>query len=190
MKFKIGIFGSAAGEIDSNNIEKAKELGKTLSSYQADIITGACSGLPYLTAYEASRKGNSIWGYSPKFDLIGQEKFTPKDDLSMYKKLIFMPRDFEFASNDQVCKKYRNVISTASCDAGIIISGRWGTLNEFTNLYDMGKVIGVLTGTGGIADELSSFCKKINKESKAKVLFSNSPTILVQNVIQELKERI
>ena len=80
-------------------------------------------------------------------------------------------------------------MSTATADAGIIISGRWGTMNEFTNLYDMGKVIGVLTGFGGIADELPSLSKKINKQSKAKVFFSDNPDTLVSEIINELKQR-
>lgn len=187
MKYKIGVFGSAAGKIETEAKEKAKELGRTLNNYQVDIITGACSGLPYLIAYRASRKGNSVWGYSPKLDLNGQKEFTPKDDLSIYKKIIFIPKDFEFAANDLVCKKYRNVISTANCDAGIIVSGRWGTMNEFTNLYDMGKVIGILTKTGGIADELLNLSKKISKKSKAKIFFSGSPKELVKMIVGALK---
>lgn len=188
--YKIGVFGSAAGKIEENSIEKAKKLGLILNQYQFNIITGACTGLPYLAAYQAAKQGSSIWGYSPKLDLNGQRNFTPKDDLSIYKKLIFVPQNFEFVANDSVCKKYRNVISTANCDAGIIISGRWGTMNEFTNLYDMGKVIGVLTGTGGIADELFYLCKKINKKSKAVVLFESQPEKLIQKVIEEVENRI
>jgi len=60
------------------------------------------------------------------------------------------------------------------------------TMNEFTNLIDMGKVIGVLRGTGGIADELEQLTKKINKPSKAKVIFHDSPKELVQEVLKEL----
>ncbi len=189
MIYKIGVFGSAAGKIETEVKENAKELGKTLNNYQVGIITGACSGLPYLIAFEASKKGNSVWGYSPKPDLNGQKEFTPKDDLSIYKKLIFISKNFEFVSNDLVSKKYRNVISTANCDAGIIISGRWGTMNEFTNLYDMGKVIGILTKTGGIADELPRLIKKISKKSKSKIFFSSSPKELVGMIIKELKLR-
>ena len=74
-------------------------------------------------------------------------------------------------------------------DAGIIISGRWGTMNEFTNLHDMGKVIGVLTGTGGVADDLSSLSKKIHKPSKAVVIFDSSPEQLVKRILEELKHR-
>ena len=79
------------------------------------------------------------------------------------------------------------MISTANCDAGIIISGRWGTMNEFTNLFDMGKAIGVLTGTGGVADELPAFCKKITKHNRSKVIFNDEPEKLVELVIKELQ---
>ena len=190
MNYKVGIFGSAAGEIDADSEEKAKELGRVLSNYKITIISGACSGLPYLAANEAHKNGNLVWGYSPMLDLEGQKKFTPKDDLSIYDKLIFIPKDFTYSNDEQVCKKYRNVISTANCDAGIIISGRWGTMNEFTNLFDMGKVIGVLMGTGGIADELEKLNGKIKKKSKARVLFESSPKILIKNVIESLKTAV
>ncbi|MBI2028556.1 MAG: hypothetical protein HYT07_03000 [Candidatus Levybacteria bacterium] len=189
MNYKIGIFGSSAVEIEANSEKKAIELGRALSNHKVTLITGACSGLPYLTARYGSKNGNPVWGYSPKLDLQGQRKFTPKDDLSIYKKLVYIPKEFEFSEDEQVCKKYRNVISTANCDCGIIISGRWGTMNEFTNLYDMGKVIGVLTGTGGVADELEGLSKKIQKKSKAKIILDDSPPGLVGQIIKELNLR-
>lgn len=189
MKFKIGVFGSAEGDIQKI-FNKAHALGKELGRNKAIIITGASTGLPYKVAKTAKENGAEIWGYSQARNLEDQEKLAPNCDSSIYKKLIYIPKDFPFASDIQVCKKYRNVISTANCDAGIIIAGRWGTLNEFTNLYDMGKVIGVLTDTGGVADELPSLNRKISKKSKAKVLFESSPKKLIQNVIKELEKRI
>ena len=42
-------------------------------------------------------------------------------------------------------------------------------MNEFTNLYDMGKVIGVLTGTGGIADELELLNQKGSQMPESKL---------------------
>src|SRR3989344_6421030 len=110
MNYKIGIFGSAAGEIEANSEKTAKELGIVLSNYKVIIITGACSGLPYLAAVHGSKNGNIVWGYSPMLDLEEQKKFTPKDDLSIYKKLIFTSKNFAFSKDEQACKKYRNVI--------------------------------------------------------------------------------
>lgn len=185
MRYKIGIFGSAINE-KQEVIEKAKKLGNALGKKKVIVINGACDGIPYIVAHEAYKNGAQVWGYSPEINLKKQKLFTPNCDLSIYTKLDFIPEAFSFASDPLVCKKYRNVISTASCDAGIIISGRWGTMNEFTNLYDMGKIIGVLTGTGGIADELPSLCKKISKKSKAKVIFDDKPNKLISLVFEEL----
>ena len=181
MKYKIGILASSAEELESKAIDMAEQLAKELSIYNIIIITGGSSGIPYLVAKKAAKRGIEVWGYPPKS--------TPNGDTSIYKKLFFIPTSFPFASNLDISRKYRNVISTANCDAGIIISGRWGTLNEFTNLYDMGKVIGVLTGTGGIADELPALSKKVSKKSKAKIILSNSPKKLIDEVIKELSRR-
>lgn len=186
-KYKIGIFGSSLEELSPYTINKAVQVGKELSNHNVILITGASSGIPYQSAYTAAKNDIEVWGYSPMLNIKGQKEFTPNDHTSIYQKLIFVPSDFEFAKNLDVCKKYRNVISTANCDAGIIISGRWGTLNEFTNLYDMGKIIGVLTNTGGVADELPRLSQRISKKSKAKVIFSESPKELVEKIIKELR---
>lgn len=186
MKFKIGVFGSNAQELESSLIDKAKQVGKELAKHDIILITGGSSGIPYLVAHEAAKKGIDVWGFSPVIDFKAQKKLTPNDDTSIYKKLIFVPQTFAFAHLIEVSKKYRNVISTANCDAGIIISGRWGTMNEFTNLYDMGKIIGVLTNTGGVADKLSRLTQVIRKKSKAKVIFNSSPKELIEKIIKEL----
>lgn len=189
MNYKIAAFGSSAGTLSSSLVDKARVLGKALGHSGVDVITGAGPGLPYEVAVEAYKNGSSVFGYSPEVNLKGQKNLIPDADLTIYKKIFYMPKNFPFLSDSDVCKKYRNVISTANCDAGIIISGRWGTMNEFTNLYDMGKVIGVLTGTGGIADELDRLNKKIYKPGKAKVMFSKSPQRLVKMIIAELEKR-
>ncbi|HUD10201.1 MAG TPA: hypothetical protein VMR28_00845 [Candidatus Saccharimonadales bacterium] len=187
MKYKIGIFGSSAGDM-SISLPKAEELGQVLGQYsdKVTIITGACSGIPYAAAKVAADRGVNIWGYSPMLDLKGQRKFTPDDDISIYTKLVYVPANFEYADNDLVRKKYRNVLSTSSCDAGIIISGRWGSLNEFTNLIDLQKVVGVLTDTGGIADELVQLNKKIYKEGQGRIVFNNDPQELVNAIFTSL----
>lgn len=185
MKYKIGVFGSAEGDIQKI-VNIAHVLGKELGKNKAIVITGASTGLPYEVAKTAKEHGAEVWGFSQTTNLKEQEKLALNCDSSIYKKLIYIPKNYEFVTNNAVCKKYRNVSSTATCDAGIIIAGRWGTMNEFTNLYDMGKVIGILTGTGGIADELESLGKKIKKKSKAKLLFEVSPEKLIKKVIDEL----
>lgn|SRR3989338_8340509 len=190
MKIKVGIFGSATdnkGEV----LQKAQELGEVLSSYKDKVIliTGVADGLPYRVAQTAAKNDVEVWGLSPCVDLKSQKELSPSQDLSIYKKIFYVPTNYPFVKQVDVCRKYRNVSSTATCDAGIIISGRWGTINEFTNLHDFGKVIGVFTGTGGIADELPNLIKKIHKKSKAEITFANSPKQLVKKVVNLIENR-
>lgn len=188
MKYKIGVFGSAEGNFNLI-LNKARELGKALGKRNVILITGATTGLPYEISLEAYKNGSEIWGFSAAVDFKNQKKITVGLDNTIFSKLFYIPRNYQFANNDNVARKYRNITSTVTCDAGIIVSGRWGTLNEFSNLYDFGKVIGVLTGTGGIADELSYLNKKIHKPGKAEIYFNDSPKELIEKVLTALKKR-
>ena len=59
MKYKIGIFGSAEGELEKI-IPKARELGKILAKRNVIIITEACAGLPYKAALSAYQSDAEI----------------------------------------------------------------------------------------------------------------------------------
>lgn len=188
-KYKIGVFGSAVLG-DKKNIKKAYELGDSLGRYNLIIITGAGTGTPYQIAKQAKRKNKEIelWGFPPVVNESDLKQYTT-DDISIYDKLVYIPHNFPFIDNVGSRRQYRNVISTTNCDAGIIFSGRWGTLNEFINLFQTEKVIGVLTGTGEFADELEELNNKIKKPSNAKVIFDDDPEELVKKVLEELDKR-
>jgi hypothetical protein len=188
MKYKIGVYGSAAGDY-TTFIPLAEKIGRALGEHADSVIviTGACPGLPYAAAKTAAGKGVEVWGFSSSLDETAQRQEYKDDDLSIYKKMVYVPADFPFAGNGQACKKYRNVTSTANCDAAIIMSGRWGSLNEFTNLIDFGKNVGVLTDTGGIADELPALSRKISKPGQGAILFDNDPQTLVEKLLLTLR---
>lgn len=188
-EFKIGIFGSAV-DGSPEVARKAQELGTELAKRNNIIIvTGASNGLPYEVAYAAHQAGAKVWQCSPCVDETSQISDTPNADLSIYERMIFVPREYEHANTIEIARKYRNITSTAMVDAGIIISGRWGTMNEFTCLYDFGKVIGVLNATGGIADWIYSLSRDISKPSAARIIINSSPEILVEAVLEELRRR-
>jgi len=190
MKYKIGVLGSAEYP-EQNFVEKAEELGRELISRKDEIIvcTGACSGLPYAVASVAAKGGVEVWGFSPAADFAGQKKEMPNEDLSIFRKFFYLPKDFPFINDINISRKYRNIILTASVEAGIIVGGRFGTLNEFTNLYDMGKIIGVYEGTGGVADEIAYLIKKINKKTQAQIVFEHSPKKLLEKIFCLLREQ-
>lgn len=189
-KFKIGVYGSAGGEAEIKKAAgKAQIIGEAIAKAGHIIITGACPGLPYEAALAAKAVGGKVWGYSPLTNQQEHHQHFPFDDPRVYKERFFVPKTFPFAHNLEVGRKYRNVVSTAVADAGIIIAGRWGTLHEFCSLHDYGKVIGVLAKSGGFADELPKLLKISTKASKAKVVFDPNPEKLVQKVTQALKIR-
>lgn len=187
MKYKIGIYGSASGDMEAA-LPKAKELGNALAQYsdRLILITGACPGLPYAVIEEAAPSGIEIWGFSSSRDLEAQRHEYPADSTDIYAKIIYVPQDFPYADDPRICKKYRNISSTAVCDAAVFISGRWGTLNEFTDVIDFREPAAVLTGTGGVADELPGLTKRVRKEGQGAVLFDDDPGQLIRKLLQEL----
>ncbi|HSW97927.1 MAG TPA: hypothetical protein VLF89_08935 [Candidatus Saccharimonadales bacterium] len=189
MQYKIGIFGSAVIN-NEDLLSKAHELGKALSKYDLMLITGAGKGIPYQVVSEAKKRNEKIkiWGFPPVLDKQALQEYT-SDDIGIYDKITYIPQDYAFANSIHACRLYRNAASTSHCDAGIIISGRFGTLNEFTNMQEEKKVIGVLIGTGGIADELQQIVSKVTKEDSAQVIFNNDPKELVKEVLEALEKQ-
>ena len=85
--------------------------------------------------------------------------------------------------------KGRNVINIRSADIVIIFGGATGTLNEFTIAYDEGKIIGVLEGSGGVADHIREIIDFCNKPSRGVVLFDNNPETLVHRCLEAWSDR-
>lgn len=195
MSYKIGVYGSNIVESEQA-VLLARLLGAELAKKQCIVITGGCSGMPYAVAQAAKQQGAEVWGFTPELNEEGQRKAYPQDDIGIYNKLFYVPEQYEqlFFLQERLPEardwgarlKYRNVISTITADAGIIVAGGWGTLNEFTNLIYDGKPIGVLTGTGGLADELPGWLPQLRKKSASNVYFSGDPQEVVTSLLEDL----
>ncbi len=180
---KIGIYGSAADDTAEETRAKAFELGKLLAERGHTVITGACKGLPQEAVLGAVSVGGKCIGYSSC--VSKQEHEDMGFPTEGFTKMVFIPKDYEHINNVKICHKYRNVSSVASVDAGITIGGRTGTMNEFTILYDLGKHVGVLEGTGGISDRaIKLLLEDIDKESAGTVVFDSNPVRLIEKLEQ------
>lgn len=181
---KIGVYGSAAGTLSNKAKEMAREIGRAIAKNKAILVTGGCPGLPY----EAVRGANELKGkcvaFSPATDLIShKDNHYPTDGFSDF---IFIPKDYEHANNPLICRKYRNVSSVSYVDAAIIISGRIGSMNEFTIAYDIGKTIGILEGTDGITKRaIRILLEDTNKKTDAEVIYESDPTKLIELICQK-----
>ncbi len=176
---KIGIFGSAVSE-DEDVMRKAEIIGREIAKKGHSLVTGACGGLPHLAAKGAFSEGSSTIAFTPANN-IDEHVNIYKFPLEFHSKYEFTPKDY--SSNKGIALKFRNVMSCGSVDAGIIIGGRIGTLNEFTNLYDMGKIIGVLSGSGGISSQVDEIVKKAAKKTDSVIVFDDNPVRLVEKII-------
>ncbi|QBD76146.1 hypothetical protein EPA93_09045 [Ktedonosporobacter rubrisoli] len=198
MKYKIGVYGSFEAA-SSDLLARVEELGRVLAERDVIVVTGACAGVPLAVATEAAQRGAEIWGFSSELNQEDQER-VHKHKAALYSRIFYVPANYRelffFTPEDThaydfyIRLRYRNVLSTAHCNACVLVSGRWGTLNEFTAMmYDRGKIIGVLTETGGANDDLEALVNKIGTQGKADVIFNRSPQELVDALLRELAVR-
>lgn len=71
-----------------------------------------------------------------------------------------------------------------SSDIVLFVAGAMGSLNEFTIAHDEGKIIGCLTGTGGVADQADYLIEKFGKRGKAVVFKDEDPEKLIEECFQ------
>lgn len=181
MKYKFAVSGAADPsfcEIDAP--QKAEEVGREIIRQGGILITGATSGIPDFSAKGAKEEGGIVIGVSPAASYQHHLK-TYKLPTQYYDTIIFTGFDYSG----------RNLLLTKSSDAVIVICGGFGTLNEFTIALEDNKPIGVLTGTGGTAEEISSLLINIkdpHRHGAGKVVFSNEPKELVAKLVKLIEQ--
>ena len=179
----VGVMGASNNDALSDQEEKrlrnlADNLGTALAKHDCILVTGATTGLPDLVARAFRKQGGFALGISPAenraehLDHYG----LPEENAD-----VIIYTGFGY--------KGRNVINIRSTDIVITFGGAIGTLNEFTIAYDEGKIIGVLQGSGGIADHIGEVIDFCNKSSRGVVLFDNNPEKLVQKCLDAWSDR-
>jgi len=177
---KIGIYGSASGDIPEETKKKARQLGREIAKRGHTVITGGCTGLPHEVVLGAKEEGGKTIAFSPGTNIEQHKEVGfPTEG---FDEFIFVPKDFEFSDNWRARQKYRNLTCTLTCDKGILIKGMIGTLNEFTCLYDNGKDIGVFTETGGAADMIKGIVETFNKPTKSRIVYESDPAKLIDEL--------
>lgn len=172
MKLKIGVMGSATGNLLTRHKKTAYELGRAIAQYNCVTITGACPGLPLEAARGAHEAGGLVVGISPGLS-EWEHVSRYHSPLSYHDVLIFTGSGL----------MGREVVNIRTSDIVVIIGGRSGTLGEFSIAYDEGKLIGVLHGTGGITSEIKNIVGIIKKRTGAKMLYDKDPRALVKNLL-------
>ncbi len=185
---KIGVFGSSAKDEVTALYTAAHRVGELIAQGGHRIITGACNGVPLVAVLGAKSKQGFSIGFTAATTCQAHETLMDTSP-TYYDELVCIPEDYLYKESPVICKKYRNVSSVAACDAAIFISGRWGTLNEFSIAFDTGKVIGVLTGIGKFASQAEQLVTFFNKTSSAHIIYQSDPDVLLEEVVRIADER-
>ena len=154
---KVGVMGAAGHGIAVEHLRLAEELGEAVAVAGCVLITGGCPGLPLAAAKGAKWGGGTVIGISPGLSLE-EHAFKFESPTVHHDVLIFTGSGL----------MGREVVNIRSSDIVVIIGGSSGTLGELAIAYDEGKLIGVLTGTGGISDLVESILAACNKQTGAR----------------------
>jgi uncharacterized protein (TIGR00725 family) len=180
---KIGVMGSASTSISAEDLHRvddlAQRLGKKLAAASCVLITGELDGIPGRVVEAHSQHGGLSVGISPAPSAVEHAAlYAPPPCPST----VVIYSGFGF--------KGRNVIAVRSADIVLLFSGGIGTLNEFTIAYDEGKVIGLLQGTGGVADLAQTLLDTLPVRSTGAVVIADpDPERLVDRCIARLCEQ-
>jgi len=178
-RITVGVMGSAGGKLSDKAIGMATEMGRVIAARGCVLVTGACPGLPHCAVKGAKGAGGVVVGISPALNF--EEHFikyhSPYEgyDILVYTGSGLMGREIE---------------NIRSCDLVVFMGGRSGTLGEFAIAYDEGKVIGILQGTGGIADKMDTIVRLVEKETGAQIIYSREPAELLDRLIGVYTEKL
>jgi len=176
-KYKICVSGGSEGKHIEKSYPPARIIGKEVAKRGHILITGATSGVPYEAARAAKAAGGSNIGFSPAGSKVEHTKKYRLPDEKIFDHIIYTEAGYSG----------RNLLMVRSSDATIIIDGRIGTLNEFTSAFEENEIVGVLEGSGGVADEISRLLD-VAKKGKRKVIFDSDPVKLIERVIEMIKK--
>ena len=182
LKIKVGVMGSAGEALPEGEAgvlrAKAEALGRAIAARGCVTLTGGTTGLPHAAGAAAHAAGGLHVGVSPAADA---REHVGRYGLPLEGTDVLVYTGFGL--------KGRNVVLVRSCDVVLIFRGGTGTLNELTVAHDEGRVVGCLTGTGGVADEAERLLNVLPKRSSAVVIFDAEPERLLERCLEAFTQR-
>ena len=171
-QIRIGVMGSAATETDSQVASLCRRLGRAIAQQGCCLLTGACPGLPHEAVLGAKELQGHVVGISAGVNL----KEHVETFMSPYK-------EYDVLIYTGLGLMGRELINIRSSDIVVVTGGRCGTLGEFAIAYEERKLIGVLSGTGGITAVLSDVERSLGKSTGAEVIYEAEPEALIRKLL-------
>jgi uncharacterized protein (TIGR00725 family) len=174
MALKVGVMGAASGLLPAEVRSAAYDLGAAIAEREMVVVTGAAPGLPWESARGAKERGGLSVGVSPALSL-DEHQYVYESPADFFDVMVYTGSGL----------MGREIVNIRSSDIVVIVGGHSGTLGEFAIAYDEGKLIGVLEGSGGIADAIPALLEAIAKETGARVVYDSDPESLIARLVEE-----
>ncbi len=172
LKYKVAVSGAAEMKyMAPDALPKIEMIGHLIAKHNMVTVTGATSGAPFYAAKGAKEAGGIVIGISPAATKA-QHVRSYRLPLEYHDLIVYT--GFGYSG--------RNLLFTRSADAVITLSGRIGTLNEFTDAFEDQKPQGVLLGTGGTTDMIPEILEKAHR-GNGKVVFDTDPKALMEQLV-------
>ena len=169
---KIAISGAADGLAAEEGARLAFAIGKSVAIRGGIVLTGATSGIPYEAARGAKSVHGQTIGFSPAHSLLEHQR---KYRLPVDHHDIMFFTGYDYAGRD--------TLLVDMSDAVISVSGRIGSLHEFTSAFERHKIIGLLLGSGGLANEIPQILERAGR-GNGRVIMHANPDELVDLVFE------
>lgn len=179
-----GVMGGAGDQTPPELDDKMEIIGARIAQRGHVTLTGACLGLPEAAARGARAEGGLTVGIS-SYDNLEEhvESGSPTDfDVLQLTELPLAQR-----GEDRPNYMGREIDNIVRSDVIVIAGGRSGTLGELAIALEEQRPIGVLTGTGGIADIVKVIVDATTRAGKppgAPVIYDSNPARLVARLEQ------
>lgn len=173
---KIVVSGAAGGSASEEGFHFGYAVGREIAVHGGIVVTGGTTGVPYAAAQGAKSVQGQTIGFSPAHSL--------KEHLRRYRLPIDYHDIMFFTGYDYAG---RDTLLIDMADAVITVSGRIGSLHEFTQAFERHKIIGVLLHSGGLSDEIPIILD-MAKRGNGRVVMHANPKTLVKLVFSALGE--
>jgi uncharacterized protein (TIGR00725 family) len=178
LKYSICVSGAASGSTVKEAAYRAHETGVAIAKSGHILTTGATIGLPYYAAVGAQSVGGMSIGFSPAVSL--------REHLRKYR----LPSNcYDFINFTGMNYVGRDLYLVQSSDAVITVGGRFGSLHEFTSALESNRPCGILTGSGGTADQIPKLMEALEPPHQNLVIYDDDPDQLVQKIVAILDRK-
>ncbi len=171
-KYQICVSGAAKGASAEQGKVIAELAGAAIARAGHSLMTGATTGLPNSAAEGYKKAGGKMsLGISPaatKVEHVMKYHLpTEAYDAILYTGLHYSGRD---------------ALLVNSADAVVSIGGRLGTLHEFTVAMETRTPLGLLSGAGGIGDQIEGLLKLLPNADPELVVSDTDADRLIEKL--------